>query len=261
MNELGDRKPIISVITPTYNSEQFIAGTIESVQAQTFSEWEMMIVDDCSTDRTAEIVKSYAEKDSRIHLTVLDTNQGSAITRNTAMDQSKGRYIAFLDSDDLWLPEKLEKQLIFMQDNGIAFSFTQYVRMNEDGIDTGAISTAPATVTYEDLMKRCVIGCLTVMLDRERIGERRMVNIRTRQDYAFWLEITRNGHFAYGLPEVLARYRLVGNSISSNKWKAAKRNWYVFREVEQQTLPQTVYYFSHYVARSLRDLLKWNVKK
>ncbi len=148
-----------------------------------------------------------------------------------------------------------------MQDNGIAFSFTQYVRMNEDGIDTGAISTAPATVTYEDLMKRCVIGCLTVMLDRERIGERRMVNIRTRQDYAFWLEITRNGHFAYGLPEVLARYRLVGNSISSNKWKAAKRNWYVFREVEQQTLPQTVYYFSHYVARSLRDLLKWNVKK
>ncbi|MFD1416316.1 glycosyltransferase family 2 protein [Oceanobacillus jeddahense] len=258
---MGEKKPIISVITPTYNSERFIAETIESVQAQSFSEWEMIIVDDCSTDQTAEIVKSYAEKDDRIHLTVLDENQGSAITRNTAMDKSQGRYLAFLDSDDLWLPEKLEKQLVFMQDNGVAFSFTQYVRMNEDGTDTGAVSTAPATVTYEDLMKRCVIGCLTVMLDRERIGERRMVNIRTRQDYAFWLEITRSGHFAYGLPEVLARYRLVGNSISSNKWKAAKRNWYVFREVEKQPLPQTIYYFSHYVARSLRDLLKWNAKK
>ncbi|WP_040978307.1 glycosyltransferase family 2 protein [Oceanobacillus jeddahense] len=258
---MGEKKPIISVITPTYNSERFIAETIESVQAQSFSEWEMIIVDDCSTDQTAEIVKSYAEKDDRIHLTVLDENQGSAITRNTAMDKSQGRYLAFLDSDDLWLPEKLEKQLVFMQDNGVAFSFTQYVRMNEDGTDTGAVSTAPATVTYEDLMKRCVIGCLTVMLDRERIGERRMVNIRTRQDYAFWLEITRSGHFAYGLLEVLARYRLVGNSISSNKWKAAKRNWYVFREVEKQPLPQTIYYFSHYVARSLRDLLKWNAKK
>ncbi|WP_152656814.1 glycosyltransferase family 2 protein [Oceanobacillus sp. CFH 90083] len=258
---MGDKKPTISVITPTYNSERFIAETIESVQAQTFSEWEMIIVDDCSTDRTAEIVKSYAEKDGRIHLTVLEENQGSAITRNTAMNQSKGRYLAFLDSDDLWLPEKLEKQLAFMQDNGVAFSFTQYVRMNEDGTDTGAISTAPATVMYEDLMKRCVIGCLTVMLDRERIGERRMVNIRTRQDYAFWLEITRHGHFAYGLPEVLARYRLVGNSISSNKWKAAKRNWDVFREVEQQNLPKAVYYFSHYVTRSLGDLLKWNAKK
>ncbi|MFD1064450.1 glycosyltransferase family 2 protein [Oceanobacillus locisalsi] len=258
---MEDRKPIISVITPTYNSERFIAETIESVQAQNFSEWEMNIVDDCSTDRTAEIVKSYAEKDNRIHLTVLTENQGSAISRNTAMDQAKGRYFAFLDSDDLWLPEKLEKQLAFMQDNGAAFSFTQYVRMNEDGTDTGAISTAPATVMYEDLMKRCVIGCLTVMLDRERIGERRMVNIRTRQDYAFWLEITKAGYFAYGLPEVLARYRLVGNSISSNKWQAAKRNWYVFREVEQQPLPQTLYYFSHYIARSLRDLLKWNAKK
>lgn len=253
--------PLVSVITPTFNSSEFIAETIQSVVAQTYTNWEMIIVDDCSTDNTVEKVKEYQDKDNRIHLYELKQNSGSAIARNTAMDHAEGRYIAFLDSDDLWLPEKLAKQLSFMKEKDIAFSFTKYTRILEDGTKTNAVSTTPESVNYDDLMKRCVIGCLTVMLDRDKIGEMRMVNIRTRQDYAFWLQITKKGYLAYGLPEILSEYRLVDNSISSNKWKAAKRNWYVFREIENQSLIKSIYYFTHYVIRSLMDLWRWKTKR
>ncbi|WP_249869266.1 glycosyltransferase family 2 protein [Oceanobacillus saliphilus] len=256
-----ERNPLISVITPSYNAEKFIGYTIESVLNQTYSNWEMVIVDDCSTDNTTSIVKEYMERDKRIKLFVLEENSGSAVARNTAMENAKGQYIAFLDSDDLWLPEKLEKQLSFMREKEIAFSFTKYVRILEDGTKTNAVSEAPESVNYDDLMKRCVIGCLTVMLDREKIGNLKMVNIRTRQDYVYWLTITKNGFLAYGLPEILAEYRLVDNSISSNKWKAAKRNWYVFREIEKQSLPKSIWYFSHYAVRSIRDLIKWRTKR
>lgn len=255
------QQPLISVITPAYNSERFIGETISSVLQQTYTNWEMIIVDDCSTDDTREIVKEYQSKDQRIKLFTLEENSGSAVARNKAMDEAAGKYIAFLDSDDRWLPEKLEKQLQFMQEKDIAFSYTTYVRMQEDGTRTKAISNTPASVNYDDLMKRCVIGCLTVMLDMEKIGDMRMVNIRTRQDYVFWLHITKRGFLAYGLPEILAEYRLVGNSISSNKWQAAKRNWYVFREIEKQSLPKSIWYFTHYIVRSISDLIKWKTKR
>lgn len=256
-----ENQPLISVITPAYNAARFIGETIESVQKQTYSNWEMIIVDDCSTDDTVQIVESYQEKDPRIRLYKLEKNSGSAVARNTAMEQAKGRYIAFLDSDDRWLPEKLEKQLQFMQEKDIAFSFTTYVRMLEDGTRTRAYSNTPEVVGYDDLMKRCVIGCLTVMLDREKIGHLKMVNIRTRQDYVYWLTITKKGFLAYGLPEVLAEYRLVENSISSNKLKAAKRNWYVFRKIEKQSLIKSLWYFAHYVVRSLKDMIIWRMKQ
>jgi len=253
------KQPLVSVITPAYNAERFIAETIESVRAQTYENWEMIIVDDQSQDQTTNIVKEYEQLDNRITLIVLEENSGSAIARNTAMDHASGRYFAFLDSDDRWLEEKLAKQVAFMQDNDLAFTFTQYVRMKEDGQVTNAVSKAPVKLGYDDLMKRCVIGCLTVMLDREKIGEERMVNIRTRQDYAFWLTITKKGFYAYGLPEVLAQYRLVQDSISSNKIKAAKRNWYVFREIEKQPLHKAIWYFLHYAVISVKDMIayKW----
>lgn len=256
-----ENNPLVSVITPAYNAERFIRGTIESVQAQTYTNWEMLIVDDCSTDYTVEIVKEYIEKDSRIHLIELEQNSGSAIARNTAMDYAKGKYLAFLDSDDLWLPEKLSRQVTFMQENAIAFSFTKYVRMKEDGTVTTSVTEAPSTVEYEQLMKHCVIGCLTVMLDRERIGDARMVNIRTRQDYAFWLSLTRKGIIAYGLPEVLAKYRLVENSISSNKLKAAKKNWYVYHHIEQQPLYKSLWYFGNYACTSVKNMLKYKLQE
>ena len=256
-----EHNPLISVITPSYNAERFIRETIDSVLNQTYSNWEMVIVDDCSTDNTTSIVKEYMERDNRIKLIVLEVNSGSAVARNTAMENAKGQYIAFLDSDDLWLPEKLDKQLQFMQEKDIAFSFTKYVRILEDGTKTNAVSETPPSVNYDDLMKRCVIGCLTVMLDRDKIGNLKMVNIRTRQDYVYWLTITKNGFLAYGIPEILSEYRLVDNSISSNKWKAAKRNWYVFRHIEKQSLSKSIWYFSNYVVRSLRDLIRWRTKR
>ncbi|MBP2076171.1 glycosyltransferase family 2 protein [Oceanobacillus polygoni] len=255
------QNPLISVITPAYNAERFIGDTIDSVLDQTYANWEMVIVDDRSTDNTTSIVEEYRKRDNRIKLIVLEENSGSAVARNTAMENAKGRYIAFLDSDDRWLPEKLDKQLRFMQEKDIAFSFTTYVRILEDGTKTNAISTTPESVNYDDLMKRCVIGCLTVMLDRDKVGHLKMVNIRTRQDYVYWLTITKKGFLAYGLPEILAEYRLVGNSISSNKWKAAKRNWYVFRKIEKQSLPKSIWYFAHYVVRSIMDLIRWRTKR
>lgn len=254
------KTPLVTVITPAYNAERFIGETIESVQAQTYENWEMVIVDDLSTDQTVHIVKEYAQRDSRIKLIQLEKNSGPAVARNTAMDNGQGRYIAFLDSDDEWLPEKLEKQLKFMQENDYEFTYTKYRRMKEDGELTNGISAAPGTLDYDDLMKSCVIGCLTVMLDREKIGEERMVNIRTRQDYAFWLALTRKGFVVHGLPEVLAHYRLVADSISSNKLKAARQNWYVYREIEKQPLHKALWYFLHYSIISVKNVIKYKWK-
>lgn len=253
--------PLVSVITPAYNAERFIHETIESVMAQTYPNWEMIIVDDQSTDRTAEIVQKYAEQDERIRLIILQENSGSAIARNTAMDHAKGRFFAFLDSDDMWTEEKLARQVAFMLDNDLAFTFTKYMRVGEDGQETNAITEAPTRIGYDDLMKHCVIGCLTVMLDREKIGEERMVNIRTRQDYAFWLTLTKKGFYAYGLPEVLAKYRLVENSISSNKLKAAKQNWYVYHHIEKQSILKSMWYFSHYAITSVKNVIKYKFLK
>src|SRR5690625_3661748 len=154
-------KPLVSVITPAYNAERFIAEAIESVRKQTYTNWEMIIVNDCSTDRTVQIVESYQKKDKRIKLYHLQKNSGSGVARNKAMDEANGRFLAFLDSDDLWLPEKLERQIEFMLSNHIAFSFTKYVRMLEDGTVTNAVTNAPTQLGYNDLMKQCVIGCLT----------------------------------------------------------------------------------------------------
>lgn len=251
----------VSIVTPAYNAERFIGQTIESVLNQTYSNWEMIIVDDCSTDRTVEIIKSYTKQDPRVILIELKENSGSAVARNTAMDHATSKYIAFLDSDDLWFPEKLEKQLQFMQSQDIAFSFTKYVQMLEDGTVTDAITKAPKQVGYDDLMKHCVIGCLTVMINMEKIGHERMVNIRTRQDYAFWLTITKKGFPAYGLPEVLAKYRLVKDSISSNKFKAAKQNWYVYRHIEKQSLLKSLWYFSNYAVKSVKNVIKFRLRR
>ena len=251
----------ISIITPAYNAERFIGEAIESVLAQTYTNWEMVITDDCSSDQTIKIIKSYQQTDERIKLIQLAENSGSAIARNTSMDQATGRFLAFLDSDDQWLPEKLAKQLDFMLERDIAFSFTKYVRVEEDGTETNAITEAPETVGYDDLMKHCVIGCLTVMLDKNKIGKERMVNIRTRQDYVFWLTITKTGFLAYGLPEVLAKYRLVAGSISSNKVKAAKQNWYVYRHIEKQSILKSSWYFLNYAVRSVVNVIKFRVTR
>ncbi len=192
-------QPLVSIVTPSYNASSFIKETIQSVQSQTYKKWEMIIIDDVSKDNTCELIKEEIKKDDRIRLIELEENGGAAIARNTGINCAEGKYIAFLDSDDLWLPEKLEKQVAFMQNNDLAFSFTSYQIMDQDGKLTEKVVHVPEKINYNGLLKNTIIGCLTVMLDIEKLGKVKMPNIRTRQDTATWLKILKQGHYAYGM--------------------------------------------------------------
>ncbi|TMW72347.1 glycosyltransferase family 2 protein [Alteribacter natronophilus] len=249
------KRPLVSVITPAYNAEKYITSTIESVQLQSFSDWEMIIVDDCSDDQTFSIVQEYAQKDSRIRLIALSENGGAAISRNTAIRASRGRYLAFLDSDDQWLPDKLTRQLEFMRENKEAFTFTAYRVVDEVGNKTGKTIEAPEKVTYRDLLKENMIGCLTVMIDTEQTGPLEMVNIRTRQDYVLWLELCKKGFPPTGINEVYSLYRVTKNSVSSNKVKMVKQNWRVYRDIERLNFARSLWYFSHFVLLKIRKYL------
>lgn len=243
---MNNIKPIVSVITPTYNSARFIKETIESVQNQIFNEWELIIVDDGSTDNTIDLVKEKIKKDKRVKLLINDINIGAAKSRNKAIKVAAGRYIAFLDSDDLWLPNKLEVQVNFMEEKRLSFSFTSYQFINENGVSLNKTVKVPPQITYNELLKNTIIGCLTVMIDISKLGKITMPDIRTRQDTAMWLKILKSGEVAYGIDEPLARYRKVGNSLSSNKYKMAYKTWRMYRDVEKLSLMKTVYVFSHY---------------
>ena len=197
---------LVSIITPNYNCAQFISDTIKSVQAQTYLNWELLIQDDCSTDGTVEEVLLFAENDSRIKYECNQKNSGAAITRNNALRRAKGRWIAFLDSDDLWLPEKLEHQLKFMAENKYAFSYTGYKEMDNDCKDTGVFIYGPKHVSKFGMYAFCWPGCLTVMYDRETVGLLQIFDIKKNNDYAMWLKVCRKAD-CYLLDEVLAKYR------------------------------------------------------
>ncbi|MEH7086472.1 glycosyltransferase family 2 protein [Neobacillus drentensis] len=243
---MSPQQPLISIITPSYNASLFIEQTITSVRKQTYQNWEMIIVDDCSSDHTPYILERIKEEDDRIHVIYLNQNGGAAVARNIALQHAKGRYIAFLDSDDCWKPEKLEKQLSFMQTNKFAFTFTGYELVTNEGVLLNKQISAPAQISYNDMLKNTIIGCLTVMIDRQLVGHIQMPNIRTRQDLATWLAILKKGINAYGLNENLAEYRTGNPSISRNKWKAAKMNWFVYRKIEKLNVIKAFWCFSHY---------------
>lgn len=248
--------PLVSVITPSYNAEKFIQETINSVIGQTLTDWEMIIVDDCSSDGTRSILQKNAATDPRIKVIFLEENSGAAVARNTALNNAKGDFLAFLDSDDLWKPEKLEKQVAYMQENDYAFTFSAYELMNEESQLLQKVIDAPKSIDYKGLLKNTIIGCLTVMLDRRKIGEVQMPNIRTRQDFALWLSILRKGYVGYGMQEPLSIYRLVEGSISSNKLKTAKRNWYVYRKIEKLSFPYASWCFINYVFYAIKKRVK-----
>ncbi|MED4206684.1 teichuronic acid biosynthesis protein TuaG [Neobacillus mesonae] len=243
---MSSQEPLISIITPSYNASLTIVETIESVRKQTFQDWEMVIVDDCSTDDTPAILKRYEQEDERIQVIYLKHNSGAAVARNEALKHAKGRFVAFLDSDDRWKPEKLERQLRFMLSNNYAFTFTGYEFFTNEGIPLNKQVAAPSRISYNDMLKNTIIGCLTVMIDRYKVGPIQMPNIRTRQDLATWLAILKKGIPAFGLNENLAEYRIGNPSISKNKWKAAKMNWYVYRKLEKLNVVKACWCFSHY---------------
>ena len=242
---------LVSIITPSYNSENFIKECIESVIAQTYTNWEMLIVDDCSIDNSREKIKSNSGKNKKIKKIFLEKNVGAAEARNIAVRKAEGKYIAFLDADDLWESHKLEKQISFMETEDIAFSFSTYQPMSDDESRLYSIIHAPKIVTYSSYLKKTIIGCLTVIIDREKTGGFEMPNIRSSHDMALWLLIMRRGFAAYGLDENLARYRIVSTSNTANKWRAAKDVWMVYRQFEKLSFFYSIWCFSNYAFNAI----------
>ena len=206
---------MVSVVMPTFNCEKYIAQTIESVLSQTYTDFEILVIDDCSSDNTVDLVKKIS--DPRIKLFVNDVNKGTAFSRNLAISESKGEYIAFLDGDDLWEPTKLEQQISFMKKNDISFSYTQYDEINEDGTPRNIVISGPKVVKHNRMKRMCYPGCLTVMYKKSVYPDLSIPNdIRKRNDYALWLKLSTKVN-CYLLPNVLAHYRRRNSSISSGK--------------------------------------------
>lgn len=223
--------PLVSIITPLYNAENYISITIKSIQEQTHTHWEHIIVNDCSTDTSLKIVESLAKKDTRIKVVTLSRNSGAAQSRNKATELATGAYIAFLDSDDVWHPEKLEKQLQFMQENNAAVSYTSYVHINEAGKPIGKRIKALPSLTYQKQHSNNYIGNLTGIYKVAEIGKIIAPNIRKRQDWAVWLEaIKKSNRPALGIQEDLAYYRIREGSISSNKLDLIQYNFKFYKE-------------------------------
>lgn len=252
---MSEKQPLVSIITPSYNSEKYIRETVKSVQEQTYTNWEMIIVDDCSKDNSRAVLEELANEEERVKIHFLQENSGAAVARNTAIRLAKGKYIAFLDSDDKWKPNKLQTQLEFMQKNDYAFTFSGYDLMNEDGELLGKSVKIPESIDYQGLLKNTIIGCLTVIVDKEKVGDFQMPNIRARQDLALWLLIMKRGFKAYGLQQSLAIYRSVPGSVSSNKVNMLKKNWHVYRKIEKLNVVSASWYIFNYAFNALKKRL------
>lgn len=252
---MTEHQPLVSVIMPCYNMERFIADTIHSVMHQTFSDWELFIVDDASTDGTVALVRSLAEQDRRINISVNPEHVGIAATRNNCINKAKGRFLAFLDADDLWHSEKLEHQLHFMQEHQIGFSYTSYDLIDESGKPLNKTIMAAGNLDYKAYLRNTIIGCSTVMVDTDLVGPVVVPNFRTSEDAATWLDILRKGFKAYAIDEPLTSYRIRSKSASSNKLKASSDLWRVYRQNEKLPLPQALRYFSSYVFHAIKKRL------
>ena len=237
---------LVSVITPTYNCGKFIADTIRSVQAQTYPNWEMIIMDDCSTDDTRDIVGALSGQDSRIKYHCLPANAGAAVARTEAMRLAEGQWMAFLDSDDLWHPEKLQRQLDFMKENGCVFSCTAYEQIDETGKPLGKIVRTVPKPASNRLLLDCPVGNSTVMYSVEKMGKFEVPNIRKRNDDALWLQMLKKEPYIWGLPEVLMQYRLRSGSISRNKLKVIKYHWVLYRRIEHLSLPRSLFHIAYW---------------
>ncbi len=223
------QKPLVSIIIPSFNSEKFIAETIQSVQNQTYKNWEMILVDDCSTDTTISIIKEFALHDTRIKLTSLEKNSGTGIARNLALAQASGRYISFLDADDLWKPMKLERQIEFLEANHLPFTFSFYDCINEDGESLNKRVEAPRNLSYRQLFFCNYVGNLTGIYDVNYFGKVAISQTRKRQDWMHWLTILHKIKTAKPVPESLAFYRIRQNSISASKLDLLQHNFAVYR--------------------------------
>lgn len=241
---------LVSIITPAYKAQHTILETIKSVQAQEYVNWEMLIVDDGSPDSTSEIVAQAALDDPRVRL-IRQKNAGPAMARQKALDNANGRYIAFLDSDDLWLPQKLQRQLAFMSNKNVIFSYTSFRRIRSDGSGLGHRIRIPVSLDYNDLLGNTAIATSTVIIDRKEAGELRMTKTYY-DDFVLWLGLLKRGHRAYGLDEDLMRYRVIAQSVSRNKKNSARMVWKTYREIEKLSLLASIKSFAFYAFNAWR---------
>ena len=221
---------LVSIITPSYNSSLFLSETITSSLSQTYPNWELLITDDCSTDNSVQIIEQYAKQDSRIKLFRLEKNSGAGVCRNRSIQEAKGRFIAFCDSDDCWKPEKLERQIAFMLERDCALSYTSYLVCDEQSKVNGIV-VARTRETFASMQCDDGIGCLTAIYDTQKVGKIYMPELRKRQDWGLWLKILEKCGVAYGMKEPLAIYRVRSGSISRNKLSLVKYNLNVYKKV------------------------------
>ncbi|MGK4060387.1 glycosyltransferase family 2 protein [Loigolactobacillus coryniformis] len=238
------KEPLVSIIMPAHNSERYIKTAIESVQQQIYSNWELIIVDDCSSDATHKIISRFI--DARIKLITLSENLGISYARNKAIQKSTGKYIAFLDSDDVWRTDKLSKQINYMENTGSAFTYTYYQVINEYDEKVRIVSQMPSKVEYRDLLKSNFIGLLTAVIDSELVKKEKIPNI-PHEDYATWLSILRENQTATLVPEVLANYRIQKRSRSSNKLKSMIWTWQIYRKNQHLGFFISIYYLLQYI--------------
>jgi glycosyltransferase involved in cell wall biosynthesis len=241
--------PLVSVVTPVFNAAATLAATVASVRAQSLADWELLLVDDASTDGSLGLARALAAADPRIRVLAREANGGAAAARNAAIRAARGRLVAFLDADDRWHPEKLARQTAFMAAHGHAFVYSAYRRVAPDGAPLGTVRPPPR-VSREELLKGNVIGCLTAVYDSAVFGRAEMPDLRRRQDYGLWLRLLRTVPFAHGLSEPLADYRVAPASLSGGKLGAAAATWRLYRELEGLGRARAGYYLAHNLARA-----------
>lgn len=246
---------LVSIIIPVYNVEKYIIETLKCVEKQTYPHWEVIMVEDGSSDQTVACIEEYLKttQTRRMHLLHQEINGGAARARNRGLQEAKGRYIAYLDADDLWEPDKLEKELAFMEEKQAAFAFTGYEFADEQGRGTGKVVRVPATLVYKEALKNTTIFTTTVMFDTDKISKELLeMPIIKSEDTALWWKVLRNGYTAYGLDENLAKYRRVGHSLSSNKLEALRRIWNLYRKAEGMGVFASAWNFCFWAVRAVK---------
>lgn len=247
------KEELVSIIMPAYNCGDFIGIALDSVINQSYKNWELIVVDDASTDNTAGVVDKYTKKDSRIKYHRLDKNSGAAVARNTAVKLARGKYMAFIDSDDIWFPEKLTKQISFMDENDYLATCTSYTKIDEEGKYLNKTVGVRKKSSYDDILKKCP-GNSTVIYNAEAIGKITIPNIRKRNDYVMWLSVVKKTGMIYGIEEPLASHRIREGSLSKKKVDLVGYHWKVYRDIEELSLLKSAYLIVYWVVITLFKL-------
>lgn len=246
-------KDLISIVIPVYNAEAFLENTVQTIQAQTYPNWEALFVDDKSSDQSVPFLLKASEQDARIKVIVKEQNEGPALTRNRGILEANGEFVCFLDADDLWHPKKLETQIRFMRENRCAFSYTGYEFADKNGVPNGKKVYVPTKLTYRQALKNTTIFTTSVMFDRKQLDTNDicMPNVEA-EDTATWWKVLKKTGYALGINQILSFYRRTGGSVSANKVKAAARTWNLYRRCEKFNIPKSAYYFAHYAFHAVK---------